>query len=94
MEALLGNAVLVPLLLRLVKLDDDEEEALECTKEQRPDSLLESLFEVLAELLLAFVEDRFTSVRFVKAPLIEFSGVVVESTTAFESLKLSLRTTS
>jgi hypothetical protein len=40
---------------------EDDRDAFECTKELRPDSLLELLFELLPESLLAFVEDLLTT---------------------------------
>lgn len=43
---------------------DDEMEALECTKEEIPVSLLELVLEDFPDSLLAFVEDRFTALPF------------------------------
>jgi hypothetical protein len=61
------SAMLISLLLWLTESEerDDEREAFEGTKEQRQDSMVELLFEVLPDSLLAFVGDRFTPFTFV-----------------------------
>ena len=87
-EGPLACVALIALLMWLLELEDDDD-AFECTKEQRPDSLLELLLDVLAEPLLLLVEDRFTSSPF---PMTISSPLV--SVLTFELLRLSLSTPS